>query len=128
MHKDDAMPSHDENAMVVVDPTGTIRYWSNGATALFGHPSPVGQTLDVIVPEAFRERHWAGFHRAMETGESPVSGGRLNIPVQCADGSVLAFPGTFTVLWDGHGRPAGALAIWSARRGDEEPWGAVAPL
>ena len=121
------MSSHDSTAIVLVDTSGTIRYWSQGATGLFGHLDPVGQTLDVIVPEEFRERHWTGFHRAMTTGESPISGGRLNIPVRCADGDVRSFPGTFSVLWDGHGRPIGALGAWSARRGDEQPFSAVEP-
>ena len=73
---------HESTAVVLVDTSGVIRYWSPGATTLFGVPDPVGETLDAIVPAEFRERHWAGFHRAMKTGESPISGGRLNLPVQ----------------------------------------------
>ena len=119
----------DENtAVVLVDTSGTIRYWSAGATALFGHAEPVGQTLDVIVPPEFRERHWAGFHRAMTTGESPISGGRLNVPIRCQDGEVRSFPGSFSVAWDGHGRPVGAIGAWSQRRGDERPFSAIEPL
>jgi PAS domain-containing protein len=112
----------ESTAVVLVDTSGVIRYWSPGATTLFGVPARVGETLDAIVPAEFRERHWAGFHRAMETGESRISGGRLNLPVLCGDGEVRSFPGTFTVLWDGHGRPIGATAAWSQRRGDETPF------
>jgi PAS domain S-box-containing protein len=119
------MDAHDSTAVVMVDTVGVIRYWSAGASALFGHPDSVGQTLDVIVPAEFRDRHWEGFHRAMASGESPVSGGRLNIPVRCHDGTVRSFPGTFTVLWDGHGRPIGALGSWTERRGDEQPFTAI---
>ncbi|MGH9185578.1 MAG: PAS domain S-box protein [Acidimicrobiales bacterium] len=41
------------------------------ATELFGYSAgeAVGASLDLIVPEEFRERHWAGFRRAIETGE-----------------------------------------------------------
>jgi hypothetical protein len=119
---------HESTAVVLVDTTGTIRHWSEGATVLFGHIDPVGKMLDVIVPEAFRERHWNGFHRAMATGESPISGGCMNIPVRCADGEERSFPGTFTVLWDGHRRPIGAIGVWSQRRGDEEPFSSIEPL
>lgn len=115
-------------AVVLVDPTGTIEYWSTGATRLFGHDNAVGRTLDLIVPDEFRERHWSGFHRAMSTGESPISGGRLNIPIGCADGEVRSFPSTFSLLWDGHGRPVGAIGIWSDRRGDEQPFSPISPL
>jgi len=53
------MDGDETTAVVLVDTSGTIRYWSAGATALFGHAEPVGQTLDVIVPPEFQERHWA---------------------------------------------------------------------
>jgi hypothetical protein len=97
-----------------------------GATSLFGHDNPTGETLDVIVPEEYRERHWSGFHRAMATGESPISGGRLNIPVRCGDGETKAFPGTFSVVRDGFGRPVGAIGVWSMRRSDEQPFSPIA--
>jgi PAS domain S-box-containing protein len=117
--------AHESTAVIVVDTSGVIQYWSPGATELFGISDPIGETLDVIVPSEFRERHWAGFHRAMTTGESVISGGRLNIPVRCADGEVRSFPGTFSVLWDGHGRPIGATAAWTQRRGDETPFSPI---
>ena len=122
------MEDHASSAVVAADPTGTIKYWSDGASELFGHPMPVGESLDVIVPDQFRDRHWAGFHRAMSSGESPISGARVNIPVRCADGQVRVFPGTFSVLWDGHGRPVGAVAVWSPGSGAEEPFTPVEPL
>jgi hypothetical protein len=118
--------SHETTAVVLTDTPGVIRYWSLGATVLFGLSDAVGETLDVIVPAEFRDRHWAAFHRAMQTGESRISGGRLNIPVLCGDGEVRSFPGTFTVLWDGHGRPIGATAAWSERQGDEPPFSPIA--
>lgn len=121
------MPNLESSAVVVADSSGVIRYWSPGAATLFGHHDLVGETLDRVVPEDFRGKHWAGFRRAMSTGESPISGGRLNIPVLCADGRTRAFPGTFSVLWDGHGHAVGAVAVWSERRGDEVPFSPVEP-
>ena len=57
-----------ESAVLVVDTEGVIRFWSEGAAHLFGHDNAraVGNTLDLIVPVDFRERHWSGFHRAIE--------------------------------------------------------------
>jgi PAS domain S-box-containing protein len=117
--------AHAANAVVLVDTTGTIVYWSEGASSLFGHPNAVGRTLDVVVPEEYHEQHWAGFHRAMETGTAAASGSRMNIPVHCADGEVRAFPGTFSVVCDALGRAIGAVAIWSERRGDEAAFSPV---
>ncbi|WP_019931283.1 PAS domain S-box protein [Nocardia sp. BMG111209] len=122
------MNSHESAAVVVVDAAGTIRYWSGGAVTLFGHHDVVGESLDVIVPEEFRSQHWNGFRRAMDTGESESSGGRFNIPVRCADGATRCFPGTFSVLWDGHGRAVGGVGTWTEPLGGEEPFTAVAPL
>jgi hypothetical protein len=116
------MESDESIAVVLVDTTGTVQYWSAGATALFGHPNSVGHTLDVIVPDEYRGQHWSGFHKAMETGVAESAGGRYNIPVRCADGQARSFPGTFSLLWDGHGRAVGGVGTWSRRVGDEEPF------
>jgi PAS domain S-box-containing protein len=116
------MESHESAAVVLVDGAGVIRYWSAGATTLFGHPDAVGRTLDVIIPVEFRSQHWSGFHTAMETGVAAASGGRFNIPISCADGEVRSFPGTFSLLCDGHGRAIGGIGTWSRRVGDEEPF------
>jgi PAS domain S-box-containing protein len=127
---DGANPSHDVQGVIVADPTGRIRYWSEGATALFGYTADevLGETLDVIVPEELREQHWTGFHRAMSTGECRVSGATMNIPVRMRSGVVLAFPGRLHYLADARGNAAGAIAIWAARRGDEQPFTPVAPV
>ena len=62
---DDLRQGFDSIALLVTDTTGIIRYWSPRARALFGHENPIGTSLDTMVPEDLRERHWAGFRRAM---------------------------------------------------------------
>src|SRR4029434_4556117 len=56
-------------AIVLSDITGHIRRWSDGAEGLFGwtRAQAEGRSLDLIVPEAYRERHWSGFRRALAT-------------------------------------------------------------
>ena len=78
--------------MVVADTDGVICFWSQGAKELTGHPaeSAVGQSLDLVVPPEYRERHWAGFRAAMASGTARFEGGAANIPVLCADGSRTA--------------------------------------
>src|SRR5262249_10209445 len=63
-------PTSETHAVVLSDRTGRILYWSPGAERLFGHPATeaLGQSLDLIVPDAFRARQWARFHRAMASG------------------------------------------------------------
>lgn len=111
----------DQEAIVVADPTGVIRLWSSGAERLFGHPasSAVGRTLDLIVPEQYRERHWAGFHAAMRAGRSRLGGAAAVIPVTHRDGGVLRCPGRFLFLTDARERVVGAIAIFAPGEGPD---------
>jgi hypothetical protein len=45
-----------------------------------------------------------------------------------AEVEVHSFPGTFSMLCDGHGRSVGAVAMWSERRGNEAPFTPIEPL
>ncbi len=72
----------------------------------------LGQSLDLIVPDAFRARHWAGFQRAMEAPQ--VKDLAADIPVLCADGQVKEFVGRLLVLSDGLGAALGAMGIFAA--------------
>jgi PAS domain S-box-containing protein len=103
-----------DHAIVVADVNGTITWWSPGAEALFGHSAAaaLGQSLDLIVPDALRPRHWAGFHWAMETPQ--VKDLAADMPVLCADGQARQFAGRLLVLIDGLGVALGAMGIFAA--------------
>jgi PAS domain S-box-containing protein len=103
-----------DHAIVVADADGTITWWSPGAEVLFGHSAAValGQSLDLIVPDALRTRHWAGFRRAMTAPR--VKDLAADIPVLCADGQVKEFAGRLLVLSDGLGAALGAMGIFAA--------------
>jgi PAS domain S-box-containing protein len=103
-----------DHAIVVADADGTITWWSPGAEVLFGHSAAaaLGQSLDLIVPDALRARHWAGFQRAMEAPQ--VKDLAADIPVLCADGQVKEFAGRLLVLSDGLGAAFGAMGIFAA--------------
>lgn len=103
-----------DHAIVVADADGTITWWSPGAEVLFGHSAAaaLGQSLDLIVPEALRARHWAGFKRAMRAPQ--VKDLAADIPVLCADGQVKELAGRLLVLSDGLGAALGAMGIFAA--------------
>ncbi len=78
------------DAIVWADAKGVIRYWNRGAEELFGVPAAeaVGQTMDFIIPENLRARHWEGYHRVMAGGESRYARAELlKVPALYADGS-----------------------------------------
>jgi PAS domain-containing protein len=103
-----------DHAIVVADADGTITWWSPGAEVLFGHSAAaaIGQSLDLIVPDALRARHWAGFHRAMDAPQ--VKDLAADMPVLCADRQVKEFAGRLLVLSDGLGVALGAMGIFAA--------------
>jgi hypothetical protein len=45
-----------------------------GIAGLLGLPGneAIGRSLDLIVPERLRQRHWEGYRRTMQTGKSPI--------------------------------------------------------
>ncbi|MCL4540615.1 MAG: PAS domain S-box protein [Bacteroidetes bacterium] len=113
----------EDHAIVFADTAGIIRYWSSGAEEFFGYTEAeaVGQSLDIIVPVEFRERHWAGFRAAMGTGVSRLNGAaHPGLPVQCKDGLVRQFPGRLILLRDPQGHAVGAVAVY-ARAGVSNP-------
>jgi PAS domain S-box-containing protein len=118
------------HAIVISDVRGVIQYWSDGAERLFGYSAAeaVGQLLDLIVPPQFRERHWAGFRKAIQTGKGQSDGAATNLPVLCKDGTVRAFPARFMFLTDARNEVVGALGIYSTPAGSEKPFGAIVAL
>jgi PAS domain S-box-containing protein len=67
-----AVLSARSDAIIASDKSGTIIFWNAGAERIFGHPAEaaVGQSLDIIIPERLRQRHWEGYRRVMNTGTS----------------------------------------------------------
>jgi PAS domain-containing protein len=61
----------DKTAIVLLDSDGVIRFWSEGAEAMFGHRGAdvTGESMDVIIPEPLRDRHWAGWRQAWDRGQ-----------------------------------------------------------
>jgi PAS domain S-box-containing protein len=72
------------DGIVAADRQSNIRFWNPGAERIFGYSADeaVGQSLDIIIPERLRARHWQGYRHVMATGESRYD-----------HGDVLAVPG-----------------------------------
>jgi PAS domain S-box-containing protein len=102
------------DAIVYADAEGAIRFWNAGAERVFGYAEAeaVGQSLDLIIPERLRARHWAGFREVMKTGESRYGAGELlAVPAQRKDGARISVEFTIVSLRDSTGRMLGMAAI-----------------
>jgi PAS domain S-box-containing protein len=113
-------------AILVADRAGTIVFWNAGAEAMFGHAAAeaVGQTLDLIVPEPQRARHWAGYQHAIEAGTSRYGRDLLAVPALRKDGSRLSLEFHVVLLRAADGQVEAIAAIirdvterWQRERG-----------
>lgn len=101
------------DAIIFADREGVIRVWNKGAAAMFGYTEreAVEQTLDLIIPERLRERHWDGYRGAMSTGVTRYGTELLAVPATRKDGSQISIEFTISLLHDEAGQLIGAAAV-----------------
>lgn len=100
------------DAVIFAGTDGVIQAWNAAATRLFGFTSDeaLGQSLDLIIPERFRDAHWKGFERALADGTTKYSGQALPTRSARKDGTTIYVELTFAIVKDATGAVIGALA------------------
>src|SRR5690349_23907470 len=81
------------DAIIAADTKGLIQFWNPGAERIFGYAATeaLGQSLDLIIPDALRKRHWQGYEQVMRTGRSRYGeGDLLAVPGQRKDGKRIS--------------------------------------
>jgi PAS domain S-box-containing protein len=102
------------DAVVYSDADGLIRFWNQGAERIFGFAKTeaVGQSLDIIIPETMRGRHWEGYRKTMESGTTRYGGGDLlAVPAIRKDGTRLSIEFTIVPFHDQAGHITGIAAV-----------------
>jgi PAS domain S-box-containing protein len=102
------------DAVIYADAAGCIQYWNAGAERMFGYAASdaVGQSLDIIIPQSLRGRHWDGYAKTMQTGATRYGAGDLlAVPAIRKDGSRISIEFTITPFRDASGRMLGIAAI-----------------
>jgi PAS domain S-box-containing protein len=110
----DAVLRTNSDAIVAADKDGIIRFWNPGAERIFGHASgdAIGQSLDIIIPERLRARHWQGYRQVMATGESRYGHGDvLAVPGIRKDGTGVSLEFTIVPVRDETTEMIGMVAI-----------------
>jgi PAS domain S-box-containing protein len=97
-----ALVANTDHAVVVADRDGVICFWNPAAEQMFGYSrsAALGATLDIIIPEKLRARHWAGYRRVMKSGQTDYGGRTLAVPAIRQDGTRISVEFTVTVLRD----------------------------
>jgi len=101
------------DAIVVADASGAITLWNPAAERLFGFTpaEALGNSLDLIIPERLRERHWAGYKKTMASGETRYAHDVLRVPAVHKDGRALSIAFTVGLLHGPQGEVTAIAAV-----------------
>jgi len=101
------------DAIMFSDREGIIRLWNSGAEKMFGFTAgeAIGQSLDLIIPENLRVRHWDGYGRVMQSGSSRYSTDLLSAPALQKGGSRISTEFSMVMVKDVAGEMLGVAAI-----------------
>ena len=88
------------DAIIFSDTDGIIRVWNAAAERIFGfsQSEAIGATLDIIIPERFREGHWRGFDRALADKQTKYIGHSLPTRSHRKDGTQIVVELSFAIL------------------------------
>jgi len=101
------------DAVVFGDAEGVIRLWNGAAEAMFGFSAAeaIGRSMDIIIPERLRVRHWDGYRKVMATGVSRYGhGDLLAVPAITKDGRIISIEFTIQMLTGVAGEILGPVA------------------
>jgi PAS domain S-box-containing protein len=103
------------DAVLVSDREGKVRSWNHAASRLFGftEAEALGASMDLIIPERLRGRHWGGWDHVMETGVTRYGDGQLlAVPALHKDGRQLSVEFSIQLVKDGAGRIEWVVAVF----------------
>ena len=101
------------DAIMVCDAKGAITLWNQAAERIFGftEAEALGQSLDLIIPQRQRQRHWDGYHKTMETAVTKYGADVLRVPALHKDGHTLSIAFTVSMVFSADKKVSGIVAI-----------------
>jgi len=99
-------------AIIVGDREGMVRLWNTGAETMFGWSAEeaLGKSMDMIIPEKHRPRHWEGYDQVMRSGVTKYGRSLLAVPALTKDGRRISVEFNVVLLKDAEGRVLGIAA------------------
>lgn len=98
--------------IIFSDRDGIIRLWNKGAEFIFGYPKEeaLGKSLDIIIPEKHRNKHWEGYFRVMREGTTRYANSLLSVPAIRKDGKRISIEFSVIIIREGdHIEGVGAI-------------------
>ncbi|HEY4073758.1 MAG TPA: PAS domain-containing protein [Herbaspirillum sp.] len=101
------------DGVVVCNAAGAITVWNPAAERIFGFSEreALGQSLDLIIPDRQRQRHWDGYHKTMATGETRYGNDVLRVPALHKEGRPLSIAFTVAMLYTPDHKVSAIVAI-----------------
>jgi PAS domain S-box-containing protein len=101
------------DSIIVADAKGAIVLWNKASERIFGftEAEALGQSLDLIIPERQRQRHWDGYDKTMETAITRYGTSLLKVPALHKDGRTLSIAFTVSLLQSPDGKVTGIAAF-----------------
>lgn len=102
------------DGIMAVSPQGEIVHWSPACERIFGFTQgdAIGQSLDLIMPENQRDRHWTGFDAVMASGQTKYADGDiLSVPALTKDGRRISAEFTIALMRGADGAISGMAAV-----------------
>ncbi|QET06177.1 MULTISPECIES: PAS domain-containing protein [Cupriavidus] len=101
------------DAVVISGPDGAITLWNPAAEYMFGYTQEeaLGKSLDLIIPERLRARHWEGYDKTMATGQTRYGHDLLKVPAINKNGDAMSIAFTVALLHGEGGAITGIVAI-----------------
>ncbi len=110
------------DGIVAADADGTIILWNPAAERVFGFTAEeaLGRSLDLIIPERFRDRHWTGYREVMRTGTTRYGSEVLRVPALHKTGAPLSIAFTVALVGSTRGTVIAAIVRDETKRWSEE--------
>lgn len=79
------------NAIITIDENSKIIEWNKKAESIFGWKKEevVNKSIDIIMPEIYKERHYLSVARFIKTGDSRIMGKVVKLPTVTKDGRLI---------------------------------------
>ncbi len=101
------------DAVMVCDAKGAITLWNPACERMFGHTEAevLGHSMDMIIPERLRGRHWDGYHKTMATGITKYGTDVLRVPAVDKQGRSMSIAFTVAMLYAPDGKVSAIASV-----------------